>query len=251
MPTVCCLPALRINSRFSWAIATVPMVFHRQLWNFKAKQPSQHSLQHESLVTAAAFSRDGHRVVTAGRDQCVRVWDARTGDEKIVYKHNGVVKAVSISDDGNTILSGSEDKTARLWDARANLALGSPMQHADRVSKVALTPGGRLAITICDDGSAYVWDAFSCKLVTQPMQFEVGVTDCEIRPDGSAILFRCADGSARLYDIPRPVPDKAELIHAWALRDSGFQVDGTLEPRQLSQAEWLNAQKETRSLDKN
>jgi WD40 repeat protein len=180
----------------------------------------------------------------------VRVWDVRTGVEKIVYKHNGVVKTVSISDDGDTILSGSDDKTARLWDARTNLILGSPLQHADRVSKVALTPDGRLAITICEDGSAHVWDVFSCKLVTQPMQFEVGVADCEIRPDGSAILFRCVDGSARLYDIPRPVPDKPHLIHAWALAHSGFQVDDTFEPRQLSQAEWLNAQKEVTAFEK-
>ena len=91
-------------------------------------------------------------VVTGGRDQRVRVGTSARDRENRV-KHNGIVKAVSISGDGGTILSGSEDKTARLWDTRTN-ALGSPLQHPDRVSKVALTPDGRLAVTICDDGSA-------------------------------------------------------------------------------------------------
>ena len=226
-----------------------PMVSTAQIWNLQSGQALEHPLRHESMVTAAAFSRDGRFVVTGGRDQCVRVWDAHTGLEKSVYNQNGIVKAVSISGDGGIILSGSEDKTARLWDARTNLPLGSPLQHANRVSKVALTPDSRLAITICDDGSAYVWDVLSCKPVARPMQFEVGVDDCKLRPDGSAILFRCKDGTARLYDIPQPMPDKPELIHFWALAHSGFQADDTFEPRQLLQAEWLNAQKELRTLE--
>jgi WD40 repeat protein len=226
-----------------------PMTSAAQIWSFQSGQTAQHSLKHESFVTAAAFSRDGRRAVTVGRDQSVRVWDARSGNEEFVYKHNGIVKDVCISDDGSTVLTGSNDKTARLWDAHTNLALGSPMKHPDQVSKVALTPDGRLAVTICDDGSAYLWDVFSCKLVTQPMQFDVGVVDCAIGPDGSAILFRCTDGSARLYDISRPVPGKLALIHAWALAHSGFQVDDSFEPRQLTQAEWLDAEKEVRSLE--
>src|SRR5262249_43833561 len=34
---------------------------------------------HESHVAAAEFSRDGHRIVTAGADQTIRIWDAGTG----------------------------------------------------------------------------------------------------------------------------------------------------------------------------
>ncbi|WP_148073656.1 protein kinase domain-containing protein [Bythopirellula goksoeyrii] len=227
-----------------------PLISTARIWRVFPQAAPQHMLKHESLVADAAFSRDGRRIVTGGRDQCVRVWNTRTGDEKIVYKqHNGVVNAVSISDDGGLILSGSDDMTARLWDVRTNSALGSPLQHADRVLKVAITPDSRLAVTICDDGSAYLWDVFTCKLVTQPMLFEIGVVDCDIRPDSSAILFRCVDGSARLYDIPPPVPDKPELIRAWALAHSGFEVDDSFEPRQFSQAEWLNALKELHLLE--
>jgi WD40 repeat protein len=167
-----------------------------------------------------------------------------------LYQHNGVVKAVSVSEDGTTILSGSEDKTARIWDIRAAVAVGPPLQHPDRVSKVALTPNGRFAVTICDNGTAYVWDVSSCKRLTQPMQYEVAVDDCKIGPDSSTILIRGTDGTARLYNIPRQLPDNPRLIHAWALAKSGFQVDDTFEPRQLSQAKWLDAQKELTALEK-
>jgi WD40 repeat protein/serine/threonine protein kinase len=228
---------------------TGPLGSTARLVHLQPGQTSEHPLRHDSLVTSAAFSRDGRYVVTGGRDQCVRVWDARTGREKVAYKHNGIVTSVSISGDGGVILSGNEDKTARLWDTHTNAAMGSPLQHADWVSQVALTPDGRLAITISDDGSAYVWDVHSCKPLAQPMQFEVGVVDCVVRPDSSAILFHCKDGTARLYDIPQPMPDNPELMHAWARARSGFQVDDSFEPRQLSQAEWLDAQQAWRALE--
>jgi WD40 repeat protein len=114
---------------------------------------------------------------------------------------------------------------------------------------VALTPDGRFAVTICDNGTAYVWDVSSCKRLTQPMQYEVAADDCEISPDSSTILFRGTDGTARLYDIPRQLPDNPRLIRAWALVRSGFEVDDTFEPRQLSQAEWLDAQNELTALE--
>jgi len=188
--------------------------------------------------------------VTGGYDQQVRVWNVRTGIEENSCQHNGVVNAVSIGSGGGTIFSGSDDKTARLWDARTGTALGPPLQHPDRVSKVALSSDGRLAITICDDGSAHVWDVSSCKRITRPMQYEIAVDDSVIHPDGSILLFRCADGTARLYDVPRQLPDDPTSIQVWAMARSGFQLDDTLEPRQLPQSEWLKAQEGLLAIEK-
>ena len=221
-----------------------------QLWSIPSGRAMGKPLRHDSRIMAAAFSRDGGIVVTGGYDQQVRVWNVRTGIEENSCQHNGVVNAVSIGSGGGTIFSGSDDKTARLWDARTGTALGPPLQHPDRVSKVALSSDGRLAITICDDGSAHVWDVSSCKRITRPMQYEIAVDDSVIHPDGSILLFRCADGTARLYDVPRQLPDDPTSIQVWAMARSGFQLDDTLEPRQLPQSEWLKAQEGLLAIEK-
>jgi hypothetical protein len=80
------------------------------------------------------------------------------------------------------------------------------------------------------------------------MQYEIAVNDCLFGPDGTVLLFRCADGTVRLYDIPQQLPDNSAFINAWARARSG--LDYKREPPQLSQADWLAAQKEVATLEK-
>jgi WD40 repeat protein len=220
-----------------------------QLWNISTGTVIGAPIRHDARIMCAEFSRDGRTLVTGGRDQEVRAWDVRSAEAGNSFQHDGIVNDVSVSRDGRTILSGSDDKTARLWDARTGLALGPPLKHSDRILNVALSPDGQVAVTICADGSAHLWDAFSCKRLARPLQYEVGVQECLFNPNGSEILFRCADGTARLYDVPQQLPDNSAFIQTWARARSGFELDDQLQPRQLSQSAWLNAQEELLSLE--
>jgi WD40 repeat protein len=214
-------------------------------------------LRHNAKIKGAVFSPDGQMVVTAGWDQEVRRWAVRTGTAiGDAFRHEGIVYTVAIAGDGRTILSGSDDRTARLWDVRTGLALAPPLQHADGVFASALSTGGRFAVTMRDDGVAQLWDVASGKPMARPLQFELSndgkalmVTDAVFSPDDSVILFRCSDGTARLYDVPRPLPDKPELIRVWARARSGYRIDRQSSPRQLTQGEWLEAQQKLIALE--
>jgi WD40 repeat protein len=68
-----------------------------------------------SAVKAVAFSVDGSRIVSGSRDESVRVWDALTGNEKLVLNgHTDWVNSVAFSADGSSIVSGSGDKSVRV-----------------------------------------------------------------------------------------------------------------------------------------
>jgi WD40 repeat protein len=218
------------------------------LWSIPGGRSTGKSLLHDSRIITAVYSRDGRVLATGGWDQQVRLWDAKTAAPGKSLQHNGIVNSVSISRDGATILSGGDNRMARLWDAKSGLALGTPLQHPAPVSKVALDPEGRIAVTI-SDGSAYLWDVFSSKRLARPLEYECAVQDCQFEPNGSEIQFRCADGTVRLYDIPKPLPDDPEFIHAWSRARSGFELGDTLEPRQLTQAEWLKSRERLSSLE--
>jgi WD40 repeat protein/tRNA A-37 threonylcarbamoyl transferase component Bud32 len=216
--------------------------FVAQLWSLLSGNVVGESLRHEAQITAAEFSSDGRYLATAGRDQQVRMWDVQNQSVSRSFQHNGIVNSMSISRDGKTVLSGSDDKTARLWSTESGLPLGPPLQHPSQVVKVRLSPDDELAVSICFDGTAYLWDVASCKRLARPMQYETTVADCQFNSTGSEILFQCRDGSVRLYDVPEPLLEKGALVEAWARVRSGFQMDEKLEPRQLTQAEWLAAQ---------
>ena len=60
---------------------------------------------------------DGGRVLSAGKDKTLKLWDAKTGELiKTFEGHSDSVTSVLFSPDGQNALSGSWDKTLKLWD---------------------------------------------------------------------------------------------------------------------------------------
>ena len=73
---------------------------------------------HTAAVNCAAFSPDGKRVVTGGRDGGVKLWDASNGKEVLALKgHRGDVTTVRFTRDGRRLLTAGFDGTAILWPA--------------------------------------------------------------------------------------------------------------------------------------
>src|SRR5437016_3592039 len=71
---------------------------------------------HTDLVLALAWSPDSQRIASAGSDDTVQIWDARTGQHFLTYHgHTNTVEAVAWSQDGTRIASASFDDTVQVW----------------------------------------------------------------------------------------------------------------------------------------
>jgi WD40 repeat protein/tRNA A-37 threonylcarbamoyl transferase component Bud32 len=209
-------------------------------------------LQHKAKIMSAVFSGDGRTVVTGGWDHEVRRWDASTSAAiGQAFRHDGIVYSVACDHSGRLILSGSDDRTARVWDSQTGQAIGQPLRNSYSVSKVALSPNGRLALSIGEYGEAGLWDVSSGKPLGRPLQHEIAtdeqlfkIVGGRFSPDNKSILFQCADGTARLYEVPQKLPDDPDRNRTWARARSGIQLDASGALHQLSQAEWLEAQRQ-------
>ncbi len=66
------------------------------------------------------FSPDSRRLLSAGDDRTVRIWDPVFGQEILVLRsHAGAVWDVAISPDGTRVASASGDSTVKLWETNA------------------------------------------------------------------------------------------------------------------------------------
>jgi WD40 repeat protein len=116
------------------------------------------ALGHDGPVTAAAFSPDGARIVTASSDKTARLWDAATGKGPARLVHHGTVSTAAFSPDGAKIMTVSFGEPARLWDAATGKELAR-LAHEGEVTEAAFSPdGAKILTTSFDRTLGWRWD---------------------------------------------------------------------------------------------
>jgi RNA polymerase sigma factor (sigma-70 family) len=112
-------------------------------------------LHHTANVTAVAFTPDGSSLVSSSRDGSVRVWDASTGEEKMVLAHPGPVLSLAIDPNGKDVTTVGSDGRLRVWDLKTGKETFRDRDR-DRVATGAVTyaPNGQaFAIAARDRGA--------------------------------------------------------------------------------------------------
>jgi WD40 repeat protein len=192
--------------------------------------------------TAAAFSPDGRRLVTAsraGRHEelgIARVWDIESGNLiSTCSGHRAAINTVHFSPDGRLLVTTSQDSTARVWDARTGTPLGEPMRHSRTVrnpgprrgvSSAYFSADGRRVVTASSDGTARVWDALSGSPLTEPMRHSDVVVRATFSPDSRRVLTASFDSTARIWDARTGEPLGEAMRHPSYLNDARFSPDG-------------------------
>jgi WD40 repeat protein len=115
-------------------------------------------------VRALAFSHDGERLLAAGSDGAVRLWDVSKTNAAtpiVLRGHHGPVNAAAFSPDDEEVVSGGHDGLVRVWqlseDGRS-VAFRGP---GGAVSDVAFKAGGRDVVAVGTRG-ARVWRCDFC-----------------------------------------------------------------------------------------
>ena len=154
--------------------------------------------EHGSSITSLAYSPDGSTLVTGGKDDTVRFWDAATGIERTVLTgHGSSITSLAYSPDG-TILTVLAEGRVKLLDAATGQ---SQTTFSFDVTSVSYSPDGIILATLNTDGTVRLWDAATGKhKVTLIGHNNYAIRSIAYSPDGKTLA--AASGACTvLWDL--------------------------------------------------
>ncbi|KAI3288633.1 hypothetical protein DTO002I6_7218 [Penicillium roqueforti] len=176
--------------------------------------------QHSDEVWYCEFSHDGSKLVTAGKDHNVLIYN--TADFSVLHRlteHEDGVAFASWSPDDSKLITCSQDKKARVWSVESGRCLLTINHHRQPVTAAAWAPDGESFVTASLDAESQLrhWSMRGQSLYTWKGGFRV--QDCAISPDGRRLVAADTEEKIHVYnmltyeeDYCLPLPSKPTSV---------------------------------------
>jgi WD40 repeat protein len=187
---------------------------------------------HTDDITSAVYTADGRRIVTAGWDRTIKLWDVAqdapdlwVGEFQRLLGHPSHVFRPAVLPGGKRAISGGDDGMIRVWDIASGHELrrwvGSDPQ-SDRLAKIyglAVTPDGERVVAGGDDSVIRVWEIESGRELRRIQSPGGAIFAIAITPDGRHALT----GGALTFDGRNWTSGPDLDLHLWDL-ETGAEV---------------------------
>ncbi len=123
------------------------------------KPLSRDFLERIFVLPKMAFSADGRMLAKSGRLKTIAVWEAATGQQRLLLKgHEESTECIAFAPDSRTLASASWDNTIRLWDLDNGRELRKLIGHRGKANSLAFSADGKILVSAGDDTTILFWD---------------------------------------------------------------------------------------------
>jgi WD40 repeat protein len=148
---------------------------------------------------SVAFSPNGKRLASVGRDRALRVWNPITSEELLHVPHKHEFYCVKFSPDGKRLVTANM-QGVNLWDAVTGKQALTLEGAADHIH-VVFSPNGRWLATAGWNKLVKLWDANTGEEVLTLAGHGNNVWALAFSPDGQLLATGSADRTVRVWDV--------------------------------------------------
>ncbi|KAJ5851451.1 uncharacterized protein N7529_010836 [Penicillium soppii] len=157
---------------------------------------------HSDEVWYCEFSHDGSKLVTAGKDHNVLIYN--TADFSVLHRltdHEEGVAFASWSPDDTKLITCSQDKKARVWSVESGRCLLTINHHRQPVTAAAWAADGESFVTASLDAESQLrhWSIRGQSLYTWKGGFRV--QDCAVSADGRRLVAADTEAKIHVYNL--------------------------------------------------
>ncbi|KAI7832204.1 quinon protein alcohol dehydrogenase-like superfamily, partial [Gamsiella multidivaricata] len=161
-------------------------------------------------VACMILSQDGSKIVSAGHDQSIKVWNVEDGRNLASLQldgHTGPPVLVQFSpDEGRVLASGGEDYTVRLWDPRSGKCLHVIDTEQETMYRFIFVLGGEQIVWGYYSGIVKMWDVATGSCVRTLEAHTARISYLALSPNGQYMATMSRDGTAKIWDSATGVP---------------------------------------------
>src|SRR5262245_16944154 len=177
-----------------------------RLWVAGTGQEAARLEEFPGYILGIRFFPDDSRVVTAGTDGTIRIFEPATGKAVTQIKAGTLIEGLDVSPDGTLIASGSLSGAITLWDSGAGAKVVDLAAAGPQVMTVAFSPDGTRLASGGADAVLRLWN-----VEQQQLERELPFVGSDDRPgrdiglapssDGSFVVAACDTGVLRAVDV--------------------------------------------------
>ncbi len=175
-----------------------------------------------------AVSADGRRVLTAGFDYSVMLWDLATQRPLLrLAGHDAAVDAVAFLPHGHRAVSAGDDGSLILWDLDTGAVAARWLGHRGKVAALAVSPDGATIASAGWDRSLRLWTVASGAARVLG-EHAANVNAVAFAPDGRLLASGDYDGRILLWSLDNASPAAALPGDGFAVNALAFTPEGLL-----------------------
>lgn len=155
-------------------------------------------MKHFGPISGIASFQDTY-IATAGYDNQVILWDARTKTPIHRVLHDHLANQCAFSPDGKLLVSSSSDYSARLWEVPSMRLKAVLIGHEDDIEMSAFAPDGQTIATCSRDHSIRLFDLHG-RLLRVLRGHGADVISVCWSAEGDMLVSSSDDGTIRRWD---------------------------------------------------
>jgi len=200
------------------------------IWNIETGETIHILEAHGNTVDSVLFLPDGNRLLSAGWDGLLILWDIETGERIQLYRdpaHEGQYYKMALNSDGSQFAVTSNDGLVRLWDTETAELLQTFDGHGGQaVNGVDFSNDDTLLVTSGSDTLVHLWDITSGSIVQTMTGHTSSVNEAKFNPDNTLIVTSSWDDTIRFWSVATGTEIRQLTGHNGNTFGLAFSADG-------------------------